>query len=253
MIASMKIVFVGFDNPNESRVPLIQRMRPAVSHTRPMSRSLAISERYAMPSGVDIPPIWALLNRMSSRPARVKAPAPSAALAAVEATPLSDADAREVVGPQLRCIRYPELADYESIDDVLGPDGCAMILVLTTGPATGHWCSLLKRGNTVEWFDPLALAPDRERHWLSAQTLERLGESEPVLSELLRASGYKIIFNKTKLQRSSPDVSTCGRHCAVRLMHRDLSLPQYKRLIKDSGARDADAFVSAVTANILNH
>jgi hypothetical protein len=68
---------------------------------------------------------------------------------------------------------------------------------------------------------------------------------------MLKASKYKVVSNPYHFQKEGGDVNTCGRHCCVRLYHYDMSLPEYKKTIEDSGM-SPDEYVTSLTAQVLH-
>ena len=164
--------------------------------------------------------------------------------------PLSETDIQQLLGGT-SVLRYPELEGMSSINEALDDAGRCIILYLTQNADTGHWVSLLKRGDkTIEYFDPYGgYKPDGERKWLSEAKLKELGQDEPILTRLLK--GYKVISNPYHFQKEGGDVNTCGRHCCMRLISAKLSLPEYKAMIESSGV-PADEFVTLTTSQILN-
>jgi len=165
--------------------------------------------------------------------------------------PLSDTDIQQILGGT-SLFKYPELDKMESIDEAFDEHGRCIMLYLTQSHDSGHWVCMMKRGdNTLEYFDPYGgYKPDGERKWLSKEKAEELGEDDATLSKLIRASGYKVISNPYHFQKEGGDINTCGRHCCVRLLLGHLSLPQYKKMIDDSGL-PADEFVTTLTAQVL--
>ena len=155
--------------------------------------------------------------------------------------------------PTLRIVSYPELLKATSIDDVLDEKGRLMLLYLTENQSTGHWVCLLKRRGTdiLEYFDPYGgYGPDGESKWLTPDQLEEFGQDTFHLSKLIRNSPYKLLINKTAFQKDKSDNNTCGRHCLCRLYMKHLSLPQYTKLLKESGV-SPDDFVSGFTYNLI--
>lgn len=164
---------------------------------------------------------------------------------------LSDMDIQKLLGGT-SLFRYPELHEMGTIDDAFDETGRAMMLYLTENANTGHWVCMLKKGNTVEYFDSYGgYKPDDERKWLSKQKQEELGQDEPTLTRMLREAGYKVTYNPYKFQEEVHDMNTCGRHCVVRLLLGHLPLKQYAKLIDSSGV-SADEFVTAFTAQLLH-
>lgn len=170
----------------------------------------------------------------------------------IKAYSLSDSDMKKVI-PTLRIVSYPELLKAKTIDQVLDEKGRLMLLYLTENEHTGHWVCLLKRKGTdvLEYFDPYGgYGPDGESEWLSAEDLEEFGQDTFHLSKLIRASPYKLVVNKSKFQKDRTDNNTCGRHCLCRLYMKHLSLPEYAKLVKNSGV-SPDDFVSGFTYNLI--
>ena len=188
------------------------------------------------------------LERQEMRAAK-RGGALSGGIEEVKEYPLSDADIQKLLGGT-SIFTYPELANMSHIDECFDDKGRAIMLFLTTGPAEGHWICMLKKGDTIEYFDPYGEAPEQEKKWLSKEMLEKLGQDEPYLKRLMAASGYKIIVNKHKFQKDGGDINTCGRHCVVRCLYAPYSLAQYAKVIKSSGM-SPDDFVGALTADML--
>jgi hypothetical protein len=164
---------------------------------------------------------------------------------------LSDSDIQKVLGG-VKLFKYPELHQMNSIDDAFDEKGHAMMLYLTEDADTGHWVCMMKRGDTIEYFDPYGgYKPDSERKWLSAEKLKALGQNEPTLSRMIKEAGYKVISNPYHFQREGVDINTCGRHCCSRLMMSHLPLPAYKKMITSSDV-PADEFVTLFISQLLH-
>ena len=166
---------------------------------------------------------------------------------------LSDSDIQQLLGGT-KLFTYPELHNVTNIDQVFDKLGRCIMLYLTEDKNTGHWVCMIKRGKTVEYFDPYGgYGPDDESKWLSPERLRQLGQDKPILSALLADSGYKVKVNPYKFQkgeRGGGNINTCGRHCVVRLLLSHLPLKQYAELIKGSGVAPDD-FVTTFTASLL--
>jgi hypothetical protein len=166
--------------------------------------------------------------------------------------PLTDTDIEKLL-PGLKVISYPALNDMKHIDEAFDSEGRVLILYLTEDEHTGHWVCMLKKGRTIEYFDPYGkYRPDEERKWLSKHKLEELDQDYPTLTNLLKDSRYKVLINPYHFQKERNNISTCGRHCTTRLHFKTKTLPQYKRLIDESGM-DPDDYVSAFTYRVLKH
>ena len=163
-----------------------------------------------------------------------------------EAYSLSDTDIRTLLGAGIKITSYPSLANCRSINDTFDKRGRAILFVPQSSTASGHWCCLLKKGRSVEFFDPYGEQPDDQKDTIPKSLLEKMRMDKPMLSDLLEDCPYDITYNKVQLQELANGVNTCGRHCVARLLYHSKSLPQYRAIIKDSGLTP-DEFVVNLT------
>jgi hypothetical protein len=166
---------------------------------------------------------------------------------------LSDDDILRVLKPKTNIFRYPDLQNVTNINQIFDPYGRAVMLFLTEGESSGHWTAFIKKDKTIEFFDPYGVKPDNQKKWLTKKELNQLGQTPDYLTNLLnkaKSEGYKIIYNKYPFQIDRGDINTCGRHILTRLMLKDLSLPQYKKLLLSSGV-SPDEFVSLFISEYL--
>lgn len=166
----------------------------------------------------------------------------------VKAYSLSDADIRKILGDDISIMTYPELKHMKSIDDCFDSSGRCIILYLTESENSGHWTALIKRGDTIEFFDPYGDSPEGVRKMIDPEQRTALGEDRPYLNNLLK--GSRVVHNKNPFQQDKPGVNDCGRHCIMRLLNKDKSIEQYKALIKSSG-QSPDDWVCAETYKLL--
>lgn len=170
----------------------------------------------------------------------------------VEAYSLSETDIRKMI-PTLKVVAYPDLLKAQSINEVLDEKGRLMLLYLTENQNTGHWVCLLNYRNTniIEYFDPYGnFRPDGESKWLSKSQLREFGQATKKLTQLLNTSNYEIKSNAFPFQKDKINMNTCGRHCTTRLYFKNLTLPDYIKLIKSTGLTPDD-FVCAFTFNLI--
>jgi hypothetical protein len=164
---------------------------------------------------------------------------------------LSDTDIQKVMGG-VKLFKYPELHRMSSIEDAFDDKGRAMMLYLTEDANTGHWVCMIKRGKTIEYFDPYGgYKPDSERKWLTPEKQQALGEAEPTLSRMIQEGGYKVVSNPYHFQKEGGDINTCGRHCCSRLLFSHLPLKEYKNMIVESKV-PADEFVTLFISQLLH-
>jgi len=171
-------------------------------------------------------------------------------LGRIKSYPLSDADIRKILGRDIKIITYPDLGKMSSIDEAFDAKGRSIMLYLTENDTTGHWVCMLNKGDRIEFFDPYGEAPEQALESVPEENREALGEDEPLLTRLFKASGKKIYYNTYPFQKEKKDVNTCGRHSVVRCLYAPYSLEKYKKVM-DSSGMTPDNFVSALTAEKL--
>lgn len=168
----------------------------------------------------------------------------------LEGYALTDRDIEDAIHTKVY-LYYPDLYQVRNLDDLFDSKGRAVILYLTRSPSEGHWTCLIKKGKTIEYFDPYGgYLPDTERSWIPKSTLRSLHEDKPRLSQLIQQSGYKLIYNPYGYQSEGRGISTCGRHCVARLYFYRLSEPQYKKLIESTGL-SPDEFVTRLSYSLI--
>jgi len=122
--------------------------------------------------------------------------------------------------PNCKMIEYNDLADYNEITDLLKkPIDFVIILIETIADNVGHWVCILRYGNTIEFFNSYAEAPDVQKNTLisKAKNIE-FGQTQNYLTNLLVKSDFNIIYNKLQLQKYSNGSTTCGRWVCARIL-----------------------------------
>lgn len=170
----------------------------------------------------------------------------SETLSEVKQYPLSDGDIRRLLGRDVPIWNYPELQKMRTADELFDRKGRAILLFPNTSPTSGHWVSLLRRPQMIEFFDPYGDKPEEQKKGLGRGRLEAYDIERPDLTRLLRASGLPVYYNHHGFQKESPNIATCGRHSSVRLMFGDKTLDEYNDAIEASGL-SPDDFVSKIT------
>lgn len=180
----------------------------------------------------------------------------AATLKQVKEYAISNDDINKVLEPDTKIFSYPEFSQMGHIDEAFDPLGRCVFLFLTTSPTSGHWLTMFKRdAKTIEYFDSYGERPDAQRKWLEPEMLERLGESEPALTRLLKDSRLRVYYNTYPYQSDRADISTCGRWCLARLICKDLSNLEFHNLVKSDmrkrGLSSLDDWVAVFTYEML--
>lgn len=150
----------------------------------------------------------------------------------IESTCMSNTDILHYF-PDVKTISYNELSRYTSIDQLLPNNGSFVIILYQQSPNSCHWVALLRYNNMIEYFDSLGGIPDAPLKWNSSEVNQQLGITGPFLGRLLKKSGLPIIYNPMKYQEQNSEISTCGRHCTLRIqkMLEGFDLETYYKLL----------------------
>ena len=169
----------------------------------------------------------------------------------LENIPLSDKQIRKLVNNKVSVILYPNLVNYKTIEDVLGPYGAAFIL-FESKPKYGHWVLLFQLDEcTLEFFNPYNGFPDDSLNYISINFRKISNQLHTTLSRLMYKSPFCLTYNEFQFQEKNRNIKTCGRHCGFRLMNRFLNLYEYKDLISKLSKKyktNADGVVTIETA-----
>jgi hypothetical protein len=83
----------------------------------------------------------------------------------VEKYPLSDSDIRKIIGSKTKIIKFSQLANYNSIEQLLPHNGAYLVLLFESAMNSGHWTALLRYNDTIEFFDSYGGEPHDILRW----------------------------------------------------------------------------------------
>jgi hypothetical protein len=172
-------------------------------------------------------------------------------LAKVKQYPLSDGDIRKVLGDDISIVNYPMLEGMGSIDEAFDKKGRCVLLFPNSSPTSGHWCAMIRRPDSIEFFDPYGDKPETQKKGLSEEEKQEYNIDQPLLTQLFKQSGLPVYYNGKGFQEDKSSIATCGRHAISRLLYAPDSLETYDKKIKTSGMKPDD-FVSGLTYNALH-
>jgi len=150
--------------------------------------------------------------------------------------PTSSKYLMKLLNNQVKIITYPELIKFNNIEELLYPYGRVIILYLQK-ENYGHWTCIFYQGKgkkRIEHFDSYGYFPDDELNFAIDPYFRKVNNMEyPLLTLLLNEAynRYDMTFNQYKFQKKKKDISTCGRHCIVRLWYSDIELDEYKDMM----------------------
>lgn len=154
----------------------------------------------------------------------------------------------------VKAIAYIELMNANDILDVFG-EYDNVIILYRTKKNYGHWVSLLKYKNTIEYFDPYGEGPDYQLHKSVETVTLQGGVPIPKLSYLIKDAQnrlkFNFVYNSVKLQNYHQDVNTCGRHSALRIKLSHMDLHRYITLMINQ-VFDPDIIVTYLTYLIID-
>ena len=129
------------------------------------------------------------------------------------------ADDFKKIIPNVKIIRFPELAKYNNINQVLPrPTDCAILFLIDEQTPTaniGHWTCIMKHNDKFEFFDSYGLSPSGDLSHIPMQDRVRFGENLNYLKKLI---GGKLRHNPIDYQSWKTGINTCGRFTLIRIL-----------------------------------
>jgi len=117
-------------------------------------------------------------------------------------------DARE------NLITYKELKKYKTMAQLLEKDFDYKILLIETQRNSGHWCVLVRRGDTVFWCDSYGMSPKESINMIPNCVRKMLGQENDEVRRLYqsaRREGFNVEENEFEFQSDASNINTCGR------------------------------------------
>jgi len=178
---------------------------------------------------------------------------------------LTDDEVMKLIGGGSKMLTYPELSEFDNIDDVFGSDDKVVLLYVNTikgNNISGHWTLLtrVKRGKKTiyEFMDPYGLMPDDQLKFYNKSWRKKSGQDANFLTRLLYQCSLnpncEVHYNELEVQKDRPHVSTCGRHIAIRGHFYKIPLEKYQKIFKQmkNNGYDLDK-VSVFLTEMLNN
>lgn len=163
--------------------------------------------------------------------------------------PLSENDIFKYLGGKTRIYKYSEIQGVNNIESLLSPYGNCVIL-LETEPEFGHWICLKRtiRPNVkfISFFDSYGGFPDKQKHYVNEDFLERSGQKYDKICKLLydaSFNGWIIEFSHRKLQNiRNAKMATCGHWCSV-FIKSGMTVDEFNEYIDSFGIKNKDDLV----------
>ena len=148
-------------------------------------------------------------------------------------------------------VLYSELGKYKTINDLLGKEGCVVVMYQTSSKTTGHFIAITRNDNNgkIRYADSYAIRnPDTEIQYTPYdQKLPKY------LTALLEGTNYE--SNTVDYQSSQKGVSTCGRWASIFCLLRNYELSEIYTLFKTNKGgflQNSDNCATLITLWALN-
>jgi hypothetical protein len=125
--------------------------------------------------------------------------------------PLSNDKVALALGPGTRILKYSQLKDYETINDLLPNMNDFIILLLEDDMNTGHWVTMMRTPTGFYYFNSYGQKYDDDLSIVPRCIRRILGEDRREITRLL--DGKEMKWNKHKFQSARTQV--CGRYCIL--------------------------------------
>jgi hypothetical protein len=149
----------------------------------------------------------------------------------IEENSISDAEIRYYL-PSANILTYPELSIIEDIEQLLPRNDSYFILLYLDTENSGHWVSLKRFNNNIDYFCSYGTFPDDQiRKWYGAKLAKQLGQNKLYLSNLLNKTKLNVNYNDVDYQNKNIDIVTCGRWC-IDFIKSGKNLKQYYKMMQ---------------------
>lgn len=128
---------------------------------------------------------------------------------------LRESDLRRIMGTSTHIVPYRHLARIRTIHDLFG-NRAFVVILFEVERNRGHWTLLIRRPQSIEFFDSYGFVPDDELHLIPAHYRIQNYQQYPHLLQILYQSGMPIEYSPYHFQSFGEGVNTCGRWCILR-------------------------------------
>lgn len=132
---------------------------------------------------------------------------------------LSGEDLKNILGDDLRIIKFQDLKNYSNICQVLPKKKDYAVIFFTDDIKNdvniGHWTCIMRYKKKFYFFDSYGLKEEDELKFISNEKRRKFGEEIDYLKNLFNDVDYS--YNKIDYQSWDDGVNTCGRFVVLRL------------------------------------
>jgi hypothetical protein len=155
-------------------------------------------------------------------------------------------DVYEITNNTCKVVVYHELKGYTSLDQLFS-DTDTIVLLYETKYNFGHWIVLIMdaANNILYVFDSYGFGKlDAELNYAKYDNIPYLTN---FVNQARANNNLRVDINTVQMQDTLSDINTCGRHCCVRVLFKNLTNDQYNRLFASNQLRTPDELVTAFT------
>ena len=135
--------------------------------------------------------------------------------------PVADDELAQAL-PGVPIVKYEDLERFNSIEELLpNVRSAAVIFIATVSRNQGHWFAVMRSKRNIYYFDAYGKRPDKNLLFAKKNLRKEFGQNIPYLSYLLNKAvddGFKVSFNEVQYQSDRPEIQTCGRWIASRIL-----------------------------------
>lgn len=176
---------------------------------------------------------------------------------------------------EVEIVHYSDLQNYSNIFELLHPNNAVILFFESSrdnNSLIGHYTCItispksrelytqeeLESGNliyTINYFDSYGSIPDNEKKSIPKEYLQMTDQRKNFLTKLLYDAakrGVQLEYNEVPLQKLSPDINTCGRYCALKILTKDsIPLEDFQDWFKTDSFMTADEKTVILTEPVL--
>jgi len=168
-----------------------------------------------------------------------------------EQTLLTGENIKDILFNKVNIVPYHTLSSVFHIDDLFkndkGESVNAIVVLYEQKLNSGHYCALLKRGDSYEFFDPYGTKQIDDELEFSTFNRGFIGGQSNNLLNILKRDRKKFNVSHYKFQKEGDNINTCGRWCATRIRLGSLSIQQFADIFLKNPILDPDLLVVALT------
>ena len=126
---------------------------------------------------------------------------------------LSDSDLKSILGEDLRIIKYADLDQFKSLNELLPHNNSYLVILIESELNSGHWVCTSRRDDTFVLFDSYGCDLRTELDFISRAKNYILGNTKKELTDLIKNTedSCEVVYNKERLQSKNSGVASCGR------------------------------------------